>query len=85
MVQKELLGLGVQEAGCNLTNAAYHVEIKAADDIGLINQVLGCIRVIGKDADILGPGQPHKVIRSRIRDYHYDFLALALKVMIQAK
>jgi hypothetical protein len=85
MVQKELLGLGVEEAGCHLTDTANHIEIQAAQDIGLIDQSLGCIGIIGKNLDIGGSRKPGKEIGSGVRHQHNGLLALALEIMAQSQ
>ena len=58
MVKQEFLCFGVKEAGCNLSDTAYHVEIKTAEHIGLIDKILIGIGVIGKYSQILSSGKP---------------------------
>ena len=58
MVKQELLGFGIEETGCNLSDSAHDVEIETAQDIGLIDQVLTGIGIIGEDFYFLGVGEP---------------------------
>jgi hypothetical protein len=85
MIQKELMRLGIEETGCHLTDTPHDIEIKTAQDIGLIDQILTGIRVIGKDSDILSTRKPCKEIRSGIRHYHHNILSLTPEVTTKSQ
>ena len=63
MVKKDLLGLGIEETGCHIADTTYYIEIKTAQDIGLINKILGFLRGVIINLDVIGTWQPLEEIR----------------------